>query len=532
MKTISRDAFIQKYGTDAIAPASQPEPTAPSFGSRVSEAFNARQNRAADEQISDAPLASKILRTGGEAAGFLANDIPTAAIDSIPAPVKSFVGKEVELALNLIPSHIRKAAGFTGRILKTEADAAMGQYAQFKEKHPEAAKDVEAIFNISQVIPVERMLSLVGRGADAIANSAKEKAASLFSRPANSVEDAIVQADISTTRAAREGAEAAAPEVSIREKWIGISPDIKARIAGKQDKLQEYFDVAHTRNNSDLAPTPYEYGAKQAQKAVDQMETLLNESGGKIGTTRQKLGTYQANIDQVARIEDSFLTQLGRLNLEIRNGAVRPKAGTITKTSAGDIKVLDGLYRDLLTVKQSPSLTNLIEYRTALDSRVNFAKRSSEASNEIDPFARQVRKDIATVGAEVVGKSEAAELERFSNFMEAYSDLKSYTDRSAGGEYLLRLVLSGRGGEARQIIQTIKEYTGIDLMDDATMMTIATDVVGNSRQQNLFRQDMTKAGIDVASILKGNPTGAFSLLWDVVSKRLVDAEKTFLEAAQ
>lgn len=384
---------------------------------------------------------------------------------------------------------------------------------------------------------VEGTVSAAGRTIDDI----RARSGSLFQKPATNVEEVIAQVDAALlpARAAATppGALPATAQpgpapVSFREKWVGISPDIKARIAGKQDKLQEYFDVAHARNKNDLVPTPFEYGAQQAQNAVEKMDGLINESGGRIGATREKLGTYQANVDQVGRIETSFTTQLGKLNLEVRNGVVRQKPGTITKVGSGDIKVLNGLYGDLLTIKQSPNLTNLIEYRTALDSRVNFAKRAAEASNEIDPFSRQLRKDIADVGAEIVGRSEAAELERFSNFMEAYTDLRSYTDRRAGGEYLLRLVLSGRGGEARQIIQTIREYTGIDLMDDATMMMIATDVIGNSRQQNLFRQEMTKAGLDVASLMSGNPGGGLSLLWDVVSKRLVDGEKTFLEAAR
>ena len=116
--------------------------------------------------------------------------------------------------------------------------------------------------------------------------------------------------------------------------------------------------------------------------------------------------------------------------------------------------------------------------------------------------------------------------------MDAFNDITSYTDRKAGGEYLLRLVLSGRGGEARQIVQTIKEYTGIDLMDHATMMQIANELVGNSAQKNLFRQEVTKAGLDVASLLRGDVTGAAATLYTKIMDRIIDPEKTFLKAAR
>lgn len=331
---------------------------------------------------------------------------------------------------------------------------------------------------------------------------------------------------------ARVIAEETAPNLTVGERSIGLTPDVKRRIAGKSEKMQEYIDVAKTRNVDDTAPTPYEYGASRANQAVQQMETLLNESGGRIGATRQKLGTYQATIDQITGIENTFNNQIGKLNLEVRNGQIQQKAGTITKASTGDINVLNEMYQNLQTVKQSPNLTNLIEFRSSVDSRINFGKRANEVSNEVDPLARQIRREVADVGAKIVGKTEAAELKRFSEFMDAYNDLRGYTDRAAGGEYLLRLVLSGRGGEARQVINTIKEYTGIDLLDDATMMTLVTDMLGNPAQKNLFRQEITNAGLDAANILSGNPVGILQTAVRRGSEVLFEPEKVLREASQ
>lgn len=364
-----------------------------------------------------------------------------------------------------------------------------------------------------------------------VAKETGELTKTMFTRPSKSIEEVIQQADTATAKT-KQAAEAGAPATSISEKWVGISPDIKKRITGKQDKLQEYFDVAHARNADDTLPTVNEYGANKAQEAVQSMETILNDTGGKIGQTREKLGTYEANIDQLNKIETNFTNQLDKLNLELRNGVIKQKAGTVSRAGAGDITVLNGLYKDLLAVKQSPKLTNLIDLRDAFDARINFAKQAREASNEIDPLSRQVRADIADTAAQIVGPQQAAEVKKFSDFMEAYRDLKSYTDRKAGGEYLLRLVLSGRGGEARQILQTIKEYTGKDLLDDATMMLIANDVVANTRQQGLFRQELTKAGLDVAALTRGDARGVFDLLSNVAQKVLLDQEKVYLKAAK
>ena len=379
---------------------------------------------------------------------------------------------------------------------------------------------------------------------------------SLFSRPAQNIDDVVSQAneavtpnlkvDVNSvnqrldelitqgkTAEARALAESTAPQLTFSQKWAGVRPDIKQRIEGKQDLLKEYFDVTHARNSNDTLPSVYEYGGNYVRKAAEEMQKKLNETGGDIGAVRKKLATYQAPIDEVVKIETSFLNQLNKLNLEIKNGQIVQKPGTVTRVgAANDIKVLSELYRDLQTVKESPTLTNLIDLRSAFDTKINFAKSSREASNSVDPLSRQVRKDIADTAAKIVGKENAADLKKFSEFMEAFNDITSYTDRKAGGEYLLRLVLSGRGGEARQLIQTIKEYTGVDLQDHAVMMQIANELVGNDAQKNLFRQEVTKAGLDAASLLRGDVTGAAATLFQKGIDKILDPEKIFLEAAR
>ena len=376
--------------------------------------------------------------------------------------------------------------------------------------------------------------------------------ASLFGRPRplGNIEDVIRQADESvksdfiTSKSTPKtqglnpsqilrATEQATSQPSLIEKWAGISPDIKNRIAGKQDKLKEYFDVAHARNNFDTVPTPLEYGAKNVDTAVTKMEGLLNDTGSQIGQFRQKIGTYKAGVDNVAKIETSFSNQLSKLNLEIKNGVIRQKAGTISRVNAkGEINVLNDLYKELQTIKQSPDLQRLIDFRNLFDSKINFAKSTRDVSNSLDPFSRAIRKDIADTAAQIVGKSEAANLAKYADFMEAYNNLRSFTDRKAGAEFLLKQVLSERGGTSRAIIQTVKDMTGIDLMDDAVMSSIATDLIGNARQKGVFRQEITKAGLDTASLLTGNTSGAIGLMFNFLKKGLINEEKQFLKAAK
>lgn len=356
----------------------------------------------------------------------------------------------------------------------------------------------------------------------------------LFSRTASVADEAVPTGTPPTgVSATRQAAEQSAPSISFQERLIGLTPDVKRRIqqAGPE-KVQEYIDVALARNFDDTLPTAYEYGSRQANRALESLEDILSDTGKGIGATRQKLGTYQASVDDLADIESTFIDQLGKLNLTLRNGRVVSKPNAITTASAGDLNTLTEIYNNFQVVKRSPTLENLIDFRSSVDANINFKKMAREASGEIDPLSRQVRKVVADKAAKIVGPSEAAEVTKYSEFMDAYNDLKRYTDREAGGAYLLRVALSGRGEEARKVIATIKEYTGQDLLDDATLMKLVTDHLANQNQKTLFAQQITRAGLDAVSLLGGSPTGILSTVANRGIDLITNPERIILNAAR
>lgn len=335
------------------------------------------------------------------------------------------------------------------------------------------------------------------------------------------------------TLSPRAREEAANAALTFKERYIGLTPDVKSRLGQMgPTKLQEYLDAAHIRNIDDSKPTPYEVGAQNVNDTLSRLDERLRNTGSDIGQAREKLSTIKAPIDSVRRVENTFASELDKLNLVVRNGEIQQKPGTVSKTdAAGDIRALQSLYNDMQVFKQSPTLKNAIDLRMAFDGKVKFGKSARDVSNSVDPVSRSVRAALAQEAAKVVGKTNAAELQRYSEFMEAYGDLKSFTDRAAGGEYLLRLVLSGRGGDARQLIDTVKQYTGTDLMNDATAMKVATETLGNENTRNLFRQEVTSAGYDAAALASGSPVGIASVFGRKLLERGIDAEDVLKKAA-
>lgn len=358
----------------------------------------------------------------------------------------------------------------------------------------------------------------------------------------NPAQDPTVPATLTATGAIRETAEALAPKLTLGERAIGITADVKGRLqeAG-EDLTRQYIDIAKTRNVTDTiidvngnripAPTPYGFAAQRAEAAATELQRLASETGSVIGKTRERLSTYRATIDQMSAIEKRLVTEIESLNLTIVDGKVVRTRG-IQSVSDGDVKAIQTIYKNLKVVKESQNLTDLIEFRSAVDQNIKFGKRASEVSDAIDPLSRALRGEIAEVAAKIVGKTEAAELAKFSDFMDALADLRSFTDRRAGGEYLLRLVSSGRGDEARRLVEVIREYTGIDLMNDATLMTKVTDLIGNDTQKNLFRQEITKAKLDAQAVLSGSPMTMGARAIERTIDWLTDAEQILINASK
>lgn len=329
----------------------------------------------------------------------------------------------------------------------------------------------------------------------------------------------------------REQEEAARAALTFKEKYINLDPADKSRLQQMGPaKFQEYLDAVHRANINDMADTPYAVGAKNVANAEQELLKQLSNTGSQIGQTRQKLASYRINQPGVEAIEKTFNDQLKKLNLVNINGTITRQRGAISSAADGDIRALESLLSDLNTFKSNPTLTNAIDLRKNFDSKIKFGKSARDVSNEVDPLSRSMRSQIAEIAAQTVGKEQASLVTQYSNYMDALGELQSYTQRRAGGEYLLRLLDSGRGREANELIQTIKQYTGIDLMNDAAAMRIVTDRFGSRRTKNQFGQELSKAGMDAAAIMSGEPVTILPRL----AKRLVDYgidEEDVLKAA-
>lgn len=151
-------------------------------GEGISEAFHERTEAAAEEQFrsveGEVSPARATLRTIGQGAGFV-GDVGFEALKLLaPKAVEDLAAKGVE------------------KLGQTElAQRLTGEYQQLKDKHPEAMKDVEAVFNIGSLLPIGKGTELAARGVkkggQKAIESGPEAAQKVFTTSRQALQDSL-----------------------------------------------------------------------------------------------------------------------------------------------------------------------------------------------------------------------------------------------------------------------------------------------------------------------------------------------------
>lgn len=465
------------------------------------------------EKFDKQTLPSSILQTTGQFTG----------------AVSDVFGEAIMGGIRALPEDIKNTIKDTGvKIAETEKGKEVlislqnisGGFKALEEERPELAGNLRAVASITEFV-----LDLLGVGAvkkgvkiaGEVAEETLETGAKLgrefieetaekipfFKKASKELEEAIIT-------------KTEIPRQTRKEITAGISPDIKKRISGKGEELNRFFEQARKRNIDDTALSPLALGAEDTKKAFNILENQINDVGSDIGKFRQKISTFKASPDDVQVVINKFDDVIKRKGLiSGKDRKIITAGGRESIVSVAELKLLQEMRDMLVRLKGDPQLIRILDNRNIIQKKINFAKESREISNELDGVSRSVRAEIAKMNEKLVGKLEAKNIEEFSNLMDALNEFKALTSKGKNTEFLLKRILSERDRLPKEVIEKIKEITGIDLMDTATFSRLATDILGNSAQKGLFRQEIANAGIDVIDIFAKGKLGAVKFLKDL-----------------
>lgn len=412
----------------------------------------------------------------------------------------------------------------TGKTVARRADVVLGsklvqdtlaKYLEWKKNNLPAAENLESIMNIGSLITlgVTKPFGVKIPNAKIPITPTEMKGAikTTISDGMERINARSILRDIERKERIQPGFPETSASLTRGEILHNITPDIKARIQGNPEELDRFFNQARNRNASDTAKSPLALAGDDAAKAFSKIEDTINDTGSEIGKYRVKLGKMRVSpvdVDDVLKAFDDAVAKKGLIVGKNRMLGTAKNRETIF--SSNEIKMLQDMRNRLIRLKGDPNIARMIDNRNLFDKNAAFGKSAREISNEVDSVAKATRNAIKTLNERIVGKLEADKIERYSDLIKTLDEFKSLSSKGKNFEFLLKRVLSERDRIPQRVIDDIKQITGIDLMDSAQFSRLAVEILGNNAQKGLFRQEIARAGIDVADMLSGGKLGIFS----------------------
>lgn len=259
----------------------------------IQAAFSGRVEKASEEIVraeeGEISPVRATLRTAGQAAGFV-GDVAFEGIKALaPAPVEELAARGVQV---LSETELVKSA--------TE------RYSKFKEKHPEAAKDVEAIFNVGALIPGARVTAkLASRTVEKIAQKTGQvlevRRSARIKKEAEDLESAvgrIVQGKPGDIPKAAQALRLVDTEGITTYKELGERIDDKVELLST--KLDDYLESQKGSLTVDKLKTVTEVGDEIVEQnfvtdAILQLKELYEKT--KDATSLAKINQFEKRLN-------------------------------------------------------------------------------------------------------------------------------------------------------------------------------------------------------------------------------------------
>lgn len=499
-------------------------PKAPEDGSlmqRIGNDFNTRVDKGSDALVAanagKQNMGSGILQDVGQGAGFV-SDIGQEGAESLD---KTFLGGNVGKIAT---------AGLTALGHTAAAQEVASKLLAFKEAHPEAAGNLEAIFNIASLLPE-------GKGAE-IAGDAAAKGAAKGVEVAAPAAEAAINATKTGLETAGKTVESRIPNVGDTRKAIN-----DAKIALTKGGRMPQLDEAATRINTaasvskanteraDAAGNPMRQGvgntviespsktyADYYQKTKDALgdtkkDNAIQDLGSKIGDLfKNVVGQRQAAGKelgaQLKTVEDkpidiSATQDAIHHDLADSKVAFNPKEGEIidtgtqSKLTGADKSLLGKYMTQLHSLGDNPTVGDL----DAFIGRIPREIKEMKATNNITFKTNAER----IIGNSLDGlRSHFTQFPEYNAAREKFADLAQFTSQNAAklgkitpsGDFAKdaslakRSVQSNLDNGSKDFLMELGDRTGFPIVDHAVLALQAMKDAGDYRGASLLENTM------------------------------------------
>ena len=313
-----------------------------------------------------------------------------------------------------------------------------------------------------------------------------------------------------------------APRVSelitkYRTQLSDIDPRYENVLKNQTDpnKTMAYFDQAEKAAANTDAPMATKIASDRAVEAFEIIDSKLAEVGSAKGQLLDSIESTKIPGNIPGGAIDNIKTTVGqRFGIEIDNkGNVTQARGRVASVDSKSQKLISEYVTELRALGQSPSARQLDDFVDAMQRKLY--KQSSPnlfevADEPVIAFLKQQTGDINTqlktnvdriTGTTDGQLSYSALNEQYSSMIDMSNNLnKRLGVEGDKGASLMKSIFSPQTGEpTRRLFQQIKDETGIDLFEEATLAKFAMESVGDPRSQSLLQQIDALSG-DVSTL--------------------------------
>lgn len=453
------------------------------------------------------PLQTAV-QTVGQGAGF-ANDV---------------IGEGVKSAVSALPDAITTPIKKIGvEILQTPVgqegikaiQSGVNAYQLWKAKNPAAASDLEGVVNIAALLPIGKLGEVGAKASSAGVDIATDTAKNLGKSIAKQTE-----------RVGAKVTDVVSPVESGVETVLRGGEKLTDQIS-LQDKFYKYKQQAEKAVKDYSQPTPLELAGQEGESALKKLQNQMKQ----IGTQKKELTKTLAD-KPVGDIIDTAKISI-RNDLRERAGITFTKDGVLknakgriaTISDPSDLKLLQDVDKILTKVSQKPTFQRVDDTVDYIQDLL-FKRESNTAvpvNKNIEGILKRAVNNLNTGLKEIGGEQYKTLNIKYSNRKQVFDKLnKALGIEGNKGASLMKQLFSPSGTAPRKLFGSIKDLTGIDLVQEATLAKFFMENIGDVRQASLLEQVLRGQGVKSSLIKK-----AVEKLQDPIGKagRIIEKRK-------
>lgn len=520
-------------------PAEVPEAPKAGFFDRVSGEINKRGANIVDvadeSRTGEISKPSAILQVAGQGAGAVA-DVTMEGLKSVDEKLHLGVGKTLTSLIQRSLEH----DSITGDEIHTEkAKEVQQKVKEFIDGHPEAAKNMEAIFNIAGLIPAvggaEEGVNFAAKGVKEIIEKGKEipgkiidAASELPGKAKAVVGDTVEKAQLAATK----GNQIPTLE-SAAQKGIPVPGD--TQIKDPLARYDEHVTMAQNALKDAKADTPLGQVGSSIGNAFDKVVQQRRDAGGKMAAELEKIGEKPTDISEGITNFNGELSKNG-VALDAETGEMmRSKTSKLTES---DKSLLGSYASDLHSLGPNPTIAELDAFLSRAPEELKVYKAKNNITG-VTNGERIIKNNLTQLRSQFDPvKTKKGYLKDYAGARKQYADLSKFLDegipflgkKMSSGDYAkdasiakssVQSVLNG--GKKDWLLQ-LEALTGYPAIDDATLAVQAMKDAGDYRGASLL-ESLTKGATQ--GDLPHVPTTGTGIINAAIGKMLTGGAQKF-----